>query len=443
MKISIPTSDKPRVVIIGGGFAGVEITKSLKNAGYQIVMLDKHNYHAFQPLLYQVATSALEADSIAFPLRKIFEGYKDFYFRMAEVNDVIPEENLVISSINEIAYDYLIIATGSQTNFMNNEGLTISSMPMKSITEALNLRSLIFQNFEKALVITNERKRQGLMNFVIAGAGPTGVELTGSLGELKSHILPKDYPELDFSMMQIYLVQSSDRVLPALSPSSSEKAQRYLEKLGVNVVLNTRVLDYFGDYVQTNTEDDLVAKTLIWTAGVVGAPIKGIDAKSIVRGNRIAVDKFNKVKGYENIFAIGDVAAMITEENPKGHPMVAPVAIQQGRWIGKNLKRIMQKKKMLPFVYHDKGAMATIGKNKAVVEMGKMKFGGAFAWYVWMFVHLMSLVGFRNRVVVFFNWARNYFNSDRGMRLIIFPFKLSKVKRQRKKAFYDQQKMRE
>ncbi|MCW8897405.1 MAG: NAD(P)/FAD-dependent oxidoreductase [Flavobacteriales bacterium] len=439
MKISIPTSDKPRIVIIGGGFAGVEIAKSLKNSGYQIVMLDKHNYHAFQPLLYQVATSALEADSIAFPLRKIFEGYKDFYFRMAEVNDVIPEENLVISSINEIAYDYLIIATGSKTNFMNNEGLTISSMPMKSITEALNLRSLIFQNFEKALVITNERKRQGLMNFVIAGAGPTGVELAGALGELKSHILPKDYPELDFSMMQIYLVQSSDRVLPALSPSSSEKAQRYLEKLGVNVVLNTRVLDYFGDYVQTNTEDDLVAKTLIWTAGVVGAPIKGIDAKSIVRGNRIAVDKFNKVKGYENIFAIGDVAAMITEENPKGHPMVAPVAIQQGRWVGKNLKRIMQKKEMLPFVYHDKGAMATIGKNKAVVEMGKMKFGGAFAWYVWMFVHLMSLVGFRNRVVVFFNWARNYFNSDRGMRLIIFPFKLSKVKRQRKKAFYDKQ----
>lgn len=249
MKIGIPTSDKPRVVIIGGGFAGVEIAKSLKNSGYQIVMLDKHNYHAFQPLLYQVATSALEADSIAFPLRKIFKGYKDFYFRMAEVNDVIPEENLVISSINEIAYDYLIIATGSKTNFMNNEGLTISSMPMKSIPEALNLRSLIFQNFEKALVITNERKRQGLMNFVIAGAGPTGVELAGALGELKSHILPKDYPELDFSMMQIYLIQSSDRVLPALSTSSSEKAQRYLEQLGVNVVLNTRVLDYFGDYV--------------------------------------------------------------------------------------------------------------------------------------------------------------------------------------------------
>ena len=322
---------------------------------------------------------------------------------------------------------------------MNNEGLTISSMPMKSIPEALNLRSLIFQNFEKALVITNERKRQGLMNFVIAGAGPTGVELAGALGELKSHILPKDYPELDFSMMQIYLIQSSDRVLPALSLSSSEKAQRYLEQLGVKVVLNTRVLDYFGDYVQTNTEEDFVAKTLIWTAGVVGAPINGIDAKSIVRGNRIEVDEFNRVKGHENIFAVGDVAAMVTEKNPMGHPMVAPVAIQQGKWVGKNLKRVIQKKEMLPFVYHDKGAMATIGKNKAVVELGKMKFGGAFAWYVWMFVHLMSLVGFRNRVIVFFNWARNYFNSDRGMRLIIFPFKLSKVKRQRKKAFYDKQ----
>jgi len=439
MKIGIPTSNQPRVVIVGGGFGGIEVAKNLKNSGYQVVMLDKHNYHSFQPLLYQVATSALEADSIAFPLRKIFKEYEDFYFRMAEVNDIIPEENLVISSVNEIAYDHLVIATGSQTNYMGNEGLTISSMPMKTIPEALNLRSLIFQNFEKALVISNERKRQGLMNFVIAGAGPTGVELAGALGELKSHILPKDYPELDLSMMQIYLIQSSDRVLPALSTASSEKAKRYLEKLGVNVVLNTRVLDYFGDYVQTNTGKDVVAKTLIWTAGVVGAPVKGIDAKSIVRGNRIAVDEFNRVKGHENIYAIGDVAAMISEEIPMGHPMVAPVAIQQGKNLAKNFKRIAQQKAMLPFNYLDKGAMATIGKNKAVVEIGKMKLGGAFAWYIWMFVHLMSLVGFRNRVVVFFNWTRNYFNSDRGMRLIIIPFKLSKEKRQRKKAFYDQQ----
>lgn len=440
MKIDIPKSEKPRVVIIGGGFGGIEIAKNLKNSGFQIVMLDKHNYHSFHPLLYQVATSALEADSIAFPLRKIFEGYDDFYFRMAEVSSIIPDEKIVISSINEISYDHLIIATGSQTNYRDNEGLTISSMPMKSIPEALDLRSMILQNFEKALVISNQRKRQGLMNFVIAGAGPTGVELAGALGELKSHVLPKDYPELDFSMMQIYLVQSPDRVLPALSPESSAKAQRYLEKLGVTVVLNTRVLDYFGDYVQTNTEEDFVAKTLIWTAGVVGSPIDGINKEAVVRGNRIQVNEFNQVKGHDNVYAVGDVAAMITEETPKGHPMVAPAAIQQGKHIAKNLKRINQGKEMVPFKYQDKGAMATIGKNKAVVELGKMKFGGAFAWYVWMFVHLMSLVGFRNRVVVFFNWMRNYFNSDRGMRLIITPFKLSKVKRERKKKFYAQQK---
>lgn len=435
MKVDIPKSEHKRVVIVGGGFAGIEIAKSLKNSGYQVVMIDRHNYHTFQPLLYQVATSALEADSIAYPIRKIFANHKNFYFRMGEVKEILAEENKIITSINELSYNYLVIATGAQTNFFGNEGLTISAMPMKSVPEALDLRSLILQNFEKALVISNKRKRQSLMNFVIAGAGPTGVELAGALGELKQNILPKDYPELDLSKMNIYLIQSRDRVLPALSESSSEKTKKYLEELGVTVVLNTRVLDFHGDYVQTNQEEDYIAKTLIWTAGVEGAPINGIKVESINKGNRIVVDEYNLVRGYDNIFAIGDVACIQNDDTPRGHPMVAPVAMQQGQLLAKNLIKKLNNQPLKKFVYNDKGAMATIGKNKAVVEIGNSKFSGFFAWIVWMIVHLMSLIGFRNKLIATINWVKNYFSSDRGIRLIITPFVLSKAKKKRKQEF--------
>lgn len=432
MKVNIPESNTKRIVIVGGGFGGITIAKLLCRKDYQVVLVDKNNYHTFQPLLYQVATATLEPDSIAYPIREIFKKEKDFYFRMASVEQVISEENKVITDTGDLFYDYLVIATGSDTNYFGMEGLQIHSMPMKNVLEALDLRHLILQNFEKALGIKNERKKKSLMNFVIAGAGPTGVELAGAIGEMKKHIFPKDYPELDIAQMKIYLIQSGGRVLPALSEKSSVKAKKYLEELGVEVVLNTRVVDYFGDYVQTNTGKDFIARTLIWTTGVVAMPIGGLSVESISKSKRIIVDEINKVKGYENIFAIGDVAGMLSSEFPNGHPMVAPVAIQQAKNLSKNLPMIIKGKPTKAFKYFDKGVMATIGKDRAIVEVSNFKLYGVLAWFIWMFVHLMSLVGFRNRVVVFLNWAKNYFTSDRGIRLILRKFDLSKVKRERK-----------
>ncbi|MBL7897660.1 MAG: NAD(P)/FAD-dependent oxidoreductase [Crocinitomicaceae bacterium] len=436
MLIEIPNKKKARVVIIGGGFGGIQLAKMFKNKDVQVVIVDKNNYHTFQPLMYQVATSALEAESIAYPIRKIFNKSKNVFFRLGEVTRIDHEKKMIEFGNDTLEYDYLVIASGAKTNYFGNEGLTISAMPMKSILESLDLRTMLLQNFEHALLINNERKKQGMMNVVIAGAGPTGVELAGALGELKRSVFPKDYPELDLSKMNIYLVQSGDRVLPMLSPKSSEKAKKYLEKLGVTVVLNTRVLDYFGDYVQTDTGQDIIAKTLIWTAGVTGNPVKGMPKETIGRGDRIQVDEFNQVKGMPDVFAIGDVACMVQKDYPNGHPQVAPAAMQQGKLLGKNLvNKICYNKAMKPFKYKDKGAMATVGKNKALVEMGKMKIGGAVAWFIWMVVHLMSLVGFRNKVVTMFNWVKNYFNSDRGMRLIITQFDLQEEKRKRRKEF--------
>lgn len=436
MKINIPDSKHPRIVIIGAGFGGIKLAKALRKTDCQVVLIDKNNFHTFQPLLYQVATSALEAESICYPVRKIFEGQKNFFFRRKTVKKIHADENYIdLGKDVTLEYDYLVVATGARTNYFGNEGLIVNAMSMKNIIEAIDLRSLVLQNFEKALTLTNERKRQGLMNFVIAGAGPTGVELAGALGEMKQKVLPKDYPELDISKMNIYLVQSRDRVLPALSEKSSARALKYLQKLGVEVLLNTRVLDYHGDYVQTNTDQDMIAKTLIWTAGVEGAPISGLGVDAISRGNRILVDEYNRIKGHENIFAIGDVAAMETEDTPRGHPMVAPVAVQQGEQLAKNFQRMLKKQDMRVFKYKDKGSMATVGKNKAVVQIGKRNIGGFVAWFIWMIVHLLSLVGFRNRIVVLMNWMRNYFNSDRGMRLIITPFELSKAKRKRREQY--------
>lgn len=432
MVIDIPHNKKSRVVIIGGGFGGVQLAKTLRNKNVQVIIIDKNNYHTFQPLLYQVATSVLESESIAYPIRKIFKKARNVFFRLGEVTKIDPDEKKVHLGSDELSYDHLVIATGAKTNFFGNDGLIVNSMPMKSIIEALDLRSMILHNFEKALRNSNERKRKGMMNFVIAGAGPTGVELAGAMGELKLHVLPHDYPELDFDQMNIYLVQSGDRVLPMLSEKSSERAKKYLEKLGVEVVLNTRVLDVSGDYVQTSTEQDIIAKTLIWTAGVTGNPVEGLGKEAIIKGNRIDVDEFNRVKGYDDIYALGDVACMRSETLPYGHPMIAPPAMQQGVNLGKNILRAQQGKEMRPFKYKDKGAMATVGKNKALVEMGKLRSRGTFAWFIWMGVHLMALVGFRNRLITLFNWTKNYFNSDRGMRLMISKYDPREERRKKK-----------
>lgn len=433
MQIDIPKIDLKRVVIIGGGFAGLELAKALDKNKFQVVLVDKNNYHVFQPLLYQVATSAIGSESIAFPIRDIFKGVKNFYFRLAEVNSIDIDQKNVLTNIGDLEYDYLVIATGAATNYFKMEGLILRSMPMKSIPEALDLRSLILQNFEQALGITNQRKKQAYMNFVIAGAGPTGVELAGALGEMKKHVLPKDYPELDFSKMNIYLIQSGDRVLPAFSKESSEKTKKYLEQLEVEVVLHTRVTDYFGDFVQTDTGREIFARTLIWTTGVRGVTVNGISKDVISKSNRIKVNEFNEVLNHPNIFAIGDCAAMESNEFPAGHPQVAPAGMQQGTHLAKNLNQSVAGKAFVPFKYIDKGMMATVGKNKAVVEVGKMKLGGAFAWYIWMFVHLFSLAGFNNRVFVFINWVRNYFSSERGLRIILEQFDRKAAKNERKK----------
>jgi len=422
--MNIPQSSFPRVIVIGGGFGGIALAKKLCKKEVQVVLIDKHNYHTFQPLLYQVSTGGLEPDSIAYPIRKVLQGYPNFYFRLAEVRRINPDKRMLQTNIGEIDYDYLVVATGSETNFFGNKNIETKGMAMKSIPQSLNLRSLILENFEQALLTDDLHERDALMNFVIVGGGPTGVELAGALAEIKKGILPKDYPDLDTRRAQINLIQGSDRILPAMSEIASSKAEGFLENLGVNVWKNIRVTDYDGKHVSTNTDTSFESETLVWAAGVKAACIDGLDAKELLcRGGRLRVNQFHQVEGFKEIFAIGDVAQMETEAFPHGHPMMAQPAMQQGENLGENLVRIVENKPLKPFVYKDKGSMATVGRNKAVVDLPKFKFQGVFAWFVWMFVHLYFLIGFRNRVVVFINWVYNYIRFDREARLIIRPFK--------------------
>ncbi len=422
--MNIPTSNKPRVVIIGGGFAGIALAKKLKNKGVQVVILDKHNYHTFQPLLYQVATGGLEAGSIAYPIRKVIQDYNDFYFRLTSVKEIDTKEQKVISEIGDLHYDYLVIATGSKTNYFGNKEIERNSMSMKTIPQSLNIRSLILENFEQAVLIKDETERNLLMNFVLVGAGPTGVELAGALAEMKKAILQKDYPDLDISKMEINLIQSDNRVLNTMSEKSSSEAEKFLINLGVKVWKNVRVTNYDGRTISTNTELTFETATVIWTAGVQGAAVRGLSADALVdRVDRIRVNEYNQVRGYDTIFAIGDIAQMESKDYPFGHPMMAQPAMQQGNCLGDNLIQLIQGRIMKPFVYNDKGSMATIGRNKAVVDLPKLHFSGVFAWFVWMFVHLFSLIGFKNKAVVFTNWVYNYIRFDREGRLIVRPYK--------------------
>jgi NADH dehydrogenase len=422
--MNIPISNLPRIVIIGGGFAGISMAKTLANKNVQVVLLDKHNYHTFQPLLYQVSTAGLEPDSIAYPLRKIIKNHNNTFFRLAEVEHIDTTNNVVETNIGNLTFDYLVIATGTKTNFFGNKTIEANSMAMKKVPQALNIRSLILQNFEKATIVNTEEERKALLNFVIVGGGPTGVELAGAIAELKNHILPRDYRDLNSSDMDIHLLEGNIRVLPSMSKHASKKAEQFLEKLGVKVHCNTFVKDYDGKTVVTNSDLQMQSETLIWAAGVTGDPVEGLPADSLMeRSNRYKVNRFNQVEGYDTIFALGDIALMETQAYPQGHPQVAQPAIQQGKLLGKNLIKFVNCKPMKPFTYKDKGSMATIGRNKAVVDLKGFKFAGFFAWFVWMFIHLMALVGFRNRVIVFFNWSYNYINFDKAARLIIRPFK--------------------
>ncbi|MEM0542150.1 NAD(P)/FAD-dependent oxidoreductase [Flavobacterium sp. j3] len=422
--MNIPTSNHPRVVIIGAGFAGIAIAKKLRNKNLQVVLLDKHNYHTFQPLLYQVATGGLEAGSIAYPIRKVIQEYKDFYFRLTSVKEIDTVNQKVISEIGDLHYDYLVIATGSKTNYFGNKEIERNAMSMKTIPQSLNIRSLILENFEQAVLVKDEAERNLLINFVLVGAGPTGVELAGALAEMKKAILQKDYPDLDIDKMQINLIQSGDRVLNTMSEKSSAEAEQFLLDLGVKIWKNVRVTNYDGKTVTTNSDLVFDTATVIWTAGVQGAKVAGLNAKSLVeKVERIRVNQYNQVVGYENIFAIGDIASMETELFPQGHPMMAQPAIQQGVLLGENLVNLIQNKPMKAFEYNDRGSMATIGRNLAVVDLPNYHFSGIFAWFVWMFVHLFSLIGFKNKAVVFLNWVYNYIRLDREGRLIVRPFK--------------------
>lgn len=422
--MNIPASKYPRIVIIGGGFAGIALSKKLRNKNVQVVLIDKHNYHTFQPLLYQVATGGLEAGSIAYPIRKVIQEYKDFYFRLTSVKEIDTKHQKIITEIGDLHYDYLVIASGSKTNYFGNKEIERNSMSMKTIPQSLNIRSLILENFEQAVLTKNQADRNTLINFVLVGAGPTGVELAGALAEMKKAILQKDYPDLDIDKMQINLIQSGDRILNTMSEKSSAAAEKFLLNLGVKIWKNVRVTNYDGRTITTNTDLTFDSATVIWTAGVQGVKIIGLDPNSIVeKVDRVRVNQYNQVVGYDNIFAIGDICLMEIEKYPQGHPMMAQPAMQQGKLLGENLIKLIQKKTMTPFEYKDKGSMATIGRNLAVVDLPHYHFSGIFAWFVWMFVHLFSLIGFKNKAVVFLNWVYNYIKFDREGRLIIRPFK--------------------
>ncbi|MBI1267034.1 MAG: NAD(P)/FAD-dependent oxidoreductase [Cryomorphaceae bacterium] len=417
--MNIPISNQPRVVIIGGGFGGLNLAKSLRNKPFQVVMLDKNNYHAFQPLLYQVATAGLEPDSIAYPLRKIFKNFKNLHFRMAEVKSVDTAANEVITDIGTLTYDHLVIATGSATNFFGNEQLAKYAMPMKSVPEALNIRSLILQNFEKALITDDIKEREAFMNIVIVGGGPTGVELAGALSELRHHVLPKDYPDLDVRRMSINLIEASPRLLSSMDPRSSEEALETLTERDVQVWTDVRVMSYDGQTMKASNGMEIQTYNLIWAAGVEGCVPQGWSESQLNRGKRLIVDLHSRVNGLKNVYAIGDVASMESVDLPRGHPMLAQVAIQQGKLLASNLLRLRSGKDVKAFAYKDLGSMATIGRNKAVVDMPAGHFKGFGAWVVWMIVHVMQLIGFRNKMLVILNWFYNYLIYARDIRLII------------------------
>jgi len=422
LNISVPKSYKPRLVIIGGGFAGINLAKKIDTRHFQVVMLDRNNYHTFQPLLYQVATAGLEPDSIAGPLRQILEEQHDFYFRMARVTSINPDENRLTTMVGDLDYDYLVIANGTKTNFFGNPDFAESTFPLKQVPHALDLRSQLLQNFEKAVMTEDQHERQSLLNVVIVGAGPTGVEVAGALAELRSHVLPTDYKDLDFTKMEIHLVEGQSRVLATMSEASSVKAMQYLKKLGVNVILNDLVDQYFDNTAYLKSGKAIQTQTLVWAAGVKGNVIEGFPEANLER-SRLLVDPYNRLVGYDNIFAIGDVALMKTEKYPDGHPQLAPVAIQQAKNLARNFSNMARSKPLNAFKFVNKGSMATIGRNKAVVDLpGNIHFGGILAWIVWMFVHIASIIGFRNKLVIFANWVWNYITYDHGTRLIIRLF---------------------
>ena len=413
-----------KLVIIGAGFGGLQLARKLRNkAGFDITLIDKVNHHQFQPLFYQVATAGLDASNISFPLRKIFHKSKNIKIRLGEVKQILVAENKLVTDFGDVYFDKLVIATGADTNFFNNTQIAAHALPMKSTIEALNLRYKILQNFEKATELQGSESIEGYLNVCIVGGGATGVELSGAIAEMKKFVLHKDFPELDFSKMNIYLFEGTAKTLEMMQPKSSDRSMKYLQKLGVTLKTNTKVISYNGDKLVTNFNEEIKTKLVIWAAGIKGNIPEGIDATLIARGNRIKVDRQSKVIDSASVYAIGDVAYMQTLGYANGHPQVAPVATQMADMLAKNLYREEIKSgaaNFLEFVYHDKGSMATVGRNLAVVDLPKSKIslGGFIAWSIWMFLHLMLILGVKNRLFVFANWLYNYFTYDQSLRLI-------------------------
>lgn len=429
MAFNLPATDKKRVVIVGGGFGGLQLANRLRNSDYQVVLVDRNNYHQFPPLIYQIASAGIEPSSISFPFRKIFQKRKDFFFRMAEVRSVFPEQRILQTSIGKVQYDYLVFAAGTTTNFFGNKNVEEHAIPMKNVSEAMGLRNALLENFERALTCASEKERQELLNVVIVGGGATGVEVAGALSEMKNFVLPKDYPDMSSNLMNIYLIEAGPRLLPAMSEETSAHVLGYLRKMGVNVLLNKMVTDYADHRVLLADGSQIATRTFIWVSGVAAEKVGNLAPEHFGRGRRIIVDEFNRLRGYDNIFAIGDQCIM-PEGDPHwagGHPQLAQVAIQQGKLLARNLRALSAGKKLKPFRYRNLGAMATVGRNRAVAEFSSMKMAGFWAWIMWLVVHLRSILGIRNKTIVLFNWMWNYFSYAQSLRLIVYSRKAREI----------------
>lgn len=420
MKANIEHTDKKRIVIVGGGLGGLELAFKLVDDDYQVVLIDKNNYHQFPPLIYQVASGGLEPSSISFPFRRLFQGKKDFFFRMAKVESVNTDKKIINTTVGEIDYDYLVMAFGAKTNFFGNKDIKATTLPMKSVSEAMKLRNTILRNLELALTEEDPARKQALMNIVVVGGGASGVEIAGAVAEMKKNIIARDYPDLDSSQMHIYLVNAADRLLSAMDPVSSKRAERDLKELHVHIRQPQFATEYKDGILKTSAGLEIPTQTVIWVSGICANTVEGFPAESIGHAGRFLTDRFCRVKGVKDVYAIGDVSLVEgDEEYPLGHPQLAQVAMQQAKTVAKNFKAMSKGKELKPFKYKNLGVMATIGRNHAVAEISGKKFGGFPAWALWLVVHLRSILGVKNKTFILLNWVWNYINYKQSLRLIL------------------------
>ena len=428
MSVNIPYSAKKRVVIVGGGFAGLTLARRLSGKNFQVILIDRNNYHQFPPLIYQIASAGLEVGSISFPFRKIFHGQKDFYLRKAEMQYILPDKKIIQTSIGQVKYDSLVLACGTTTNYYGNSHIEEEAIPMKTVSEAMGLRNALLDNFERAITCSSKQEEEELLNVVIVGGGASGVEIAGALSEMKRFILPYDYPEMNQRSMHIYLIEGGQRLLPVFSEKTSVYAKNYLEEMGVEVILGKMVTDYRNHSVVLSDGTEIPTRTFIWVSGVKAEKVGNLDSSLLGRGGRIKVDAFNRVEGLEDVFALGDQCLMTTDDAcPQGHPQLAQPAIQQAKRLAKNLIRSQHGKEMKPFKYTNLGTMATIGRNHAVTEIKKMKIYGFLAWFMWLMIHLRPILGVRNKISVMFNWFVNYMSYNQSYRIIVYARKAKEV----------------